>query len=120
MDADSQAGTQNNLGNALQELGQRESGTARLEEAVAACRAALEERSRDRVPLQWATTQNNVGNALQALGQGESGTARLQEAIRSWDACLTVASSAWLPEWVQTVRSNRHETQAEISRRAAK
>ena len=43
--------TQMNLGNALQTLGERESGTARLEEAVAAYRAALEERTRARVPL---------------------------------------------------------------------
>ena len=56
--------TQNNLGNALWTLGERESGTARLEEAVAAYRAALEERTRERVPLEWATTQNNLGNAL--------------------------------------------------------
>ena len=35
--------TQNNLGNALVALGERETGTARLEEAVAAYRAALEE-----------------------------------------------------------------------------
>ena len=35
------ATTQNNLGNALAGLGDRESGTARLEEAVAAYRAAL-------------------------------------------------------------------------------
>ena len=34
--------TQNNLGNALLRLGERESGTARLEEAVAAYRAAIE------------------------------------------------------------------------------
>jgi hypothetical protein len=33
--------TQNNLGSALEALGERESGTARLEEAVAAYRAAL-------------------------------------------------------------------------------
>jgi hypothetical protein len=33
--------TQNNLGNALQTLGERESGTARLEEAVAAFAACL-------------------------------------------------------------------------------
>ena len=32
--------TQNNLGNALWRLGERESGTARLEEAVAAYREA--------------------------------------------------------------------------------
>jgi tetratricopeptide (TPR) repeat protein len=80
--------TQNNLGNALQTLGQRESGTARLEEAVAACSAALEERTRDRVPLQWAMTQNNLGNALQTLGQRESGTARLEEAVAAYRAAL--------------------------------
>jgi len=44
---------QNNLGVALWTLGARESGTARLEEAVAAYRAALEEGTRDRVPLDW-------------------------------------------------------------------
>ena len=35
--------TQNNLGTALSSLGERDSGTARLEEAVAAYRAALAE-----------------------------------------------------------------------------
>ena len=39
-----------NLGNALWRLGERESGTAHLDEAVAAYRAALEERTRERVP----------------------------------------------------------------------
>ena len=33
--------TQNNRGTALRDLGERESGTARLEEAVAAYRVAL-------------------------------------------------------------------------------
>ena len=41
----------------------RESGTARLEEAVAAYRAALEEWTRDRVPLDWAS------GALAASGE---------------------------------------------------
>ena len=65
-------------------------------------------------------TQNNLGNALRALGARESGTARLEEAIGCWDACLTVAASAWLPEWVQAVRANRHDAQAEIARRSGK
>ena len=77
-----------NLGTALQTLGGRESGTARLEEAVVAYRAALEESSRDRVPLAWATTQNNLGNALQSLGERESGTARLEEAVAAHRAAL--------------------------------
>ena len=68
------ATTQNNLGNALLTLGERESGTARLEEAVAAYRAALEEWTRERVPLDWATTQNNLGNALSdARASGRAG-----------------------------------------------
>ena len=80
--------TQNNLGTALQVLGERESGTARLEEAVAAYRAALEERTRERVPLDWAVTQNNLGTALTRLGERESGTARLEEAVGAYRAAL--------------------------------
>ncbi len=68
--------TQNNLGTALSPLGERESGTARLEEAVAAYRDALTERTRERVPLGWAMTQNNLGNALWSLGEREAETAR--------------------------------------------
>jgi tetratricopeptide (TPR) repeat protein len=61
------ARTQNNLGNALSALGERESDTARLNEAVAAYREALKEYTRERVPLQWATTQNNLDLALKLL-----------------------------------------------------
>jgi hypothetical protein len=57
----------------------RESGTARL-------RAALEERTRERVPLDWAMTQNNLGLALQALGERESGTARVPAPARHEEA----------------------------------
>ena len=64
-----------NLGTALWTLGERESRTERLEEAVAAYREALKERTRERVPLDWATTQNNLGNALSRLGEREGGTA---------------------------------------------
>src|SRR5262249_34967265 len=73
--------TQNNLGNALRTLGERESGTAKLEEAVAAFRDALKEQTRERAPLQWAMTQNNLGIVLSRLGERESGTAKLEEAV---------------------------------------
>src|SRR5262249_33354807 len=69
-------------------LGEREGGTARLEEAVAACRAALEEWARDRVPLDWARTQANLGNALANLGEREGGTAHLEEAVAAYRAAL--------------------------------
>ncbi|QLH41082.1 MAG: tetratricopeptide repeat protein [Defluviicoccus sp.] len=80
--------TQNNLSNTLFRLGERESGTARLEDAVAAYRAALQEYTRERVPLQWAATQNNLGIALATLGERESDTARLEDAVAAYRAAL--------------------------------
>jgi hypothetical protein len=46
-----------------------------LLQAIAAFRAAMNEYTREREPLDWAATQNNLGNALQRLGERESGTA---------------------------------------------
>ncbi len=82
------AAANNNLGNVLRTLGEWETGTARLEEAVAAYRAALDVRTRERMPLQWATTQSNLGNALATLGEQESGTIRLQEAVDAYRSAL--------------------------------
>jgi tetratricopeptide (TPR) repeat protein len=87
------AETQNNLGNALQALGERESGTTRLEDAVAAFREALEEWTRERVPLDWAGTQNNLGAALARLGERERDMARLEEAVAAFREALK--------EWTQ-------------------
>ena len=63
-------------------LGERESGTQRLEEAVDAYRAALRQRTPGREPLDSAGTQNNLGNALGSLGEREAGTARLNPNFR--------------------------------------
>ena len=52
---------------ALVILGERDGGTARLEQAVAAFSEALKERTRARDPLGWAETQNNLGRAIQIL-----------------------------------------------------
>ena len=82
------AGAQVGLGSALSLIGQREGSTVRLEEAAAAYRAALEERTRERVPLLWATTQFNLANVLSDLGYRENGTARLTEAVAAYRAAL--------------------------------
>ena len=58
------------LGNALATLGERERGPERLEQAVAAYTEALKERTRARVPLDWAMVQNNLGAALVTQGPG--------------------------------------------------
>jgi tetratricopeptide (TPR) repeat protein len=97
-------GTAGNLrGNALLSLGERESGTERMEEAVLSYRAALEERTRDRVPLDWATTQSNLGCALWSLGGRECGTARLEEAVLAHRAALGERTRDRVPlDWAAT------------------
>ncbi len=76
--------TQMDLGFALERLGERESGTGRLEEAVAAYREALKENTRERAPFDWASTQTSLGNALLSLGERESGTALLEDAVAAY------------------------------------
>ena len=115
------ATTQNNLGTALESLGERESGTARLEEAVAAYREALKEQTRERVPLDWATTQNNLGNALARLGERESGTARLEEAVAAYREALKERTRERVPlAWAATQNNLGNALSSLGERRAEK
>jgi tetratricopeptide (TPR) repeat protein len=94
---------QNNLGTALSRLGERQSGTTKLEEAVVAYREALKELTRERVPLDWAMTQSNLGTALQELGARESGTARLEEAVAAYREALKERPRERVPlQWATT------------------
>ena len=91
------------FGNALQILGARERGTERLEQAVDTYRAALEEYSRERVPLDWAMTQHRLGNALQILGARERGTERLEQAVDTYRAALEERTRERVPlDWAAT------------------
>jgi hypothetical protein len=79
------AGTQNNLGNTLQEMGKRASGAEGmelLERSMGAYEAALEVNTRGEMPADWAGTQNNLGNTLQEMGNAPAGR-------RGWN-CLSV------------------------------
>jgi hypothetical protein len=79
--------SQNNLGVALVELAAREGGTARLEEAVVAFGAALEELRPLRDPVHWMNVEQSL-NAARAvlttereLDKISGGTAGLGEAV---------------------------------------
>src|SRR5437660_12550016 len=89
--------TQNNLGTVLWRL-------RRTEEAIAAFREALKERTRERVPLQWAATQSNLGNALRDLGGRESGTAKLDEAVAAHREALKERTRERVPlQWARSL-----------------
>ena len=76
------------------------------EQAVAAYRAALQERTRERVPLAWATTQNNLGNVLLALGKLESGTESLEQAVAAYTEALEECTSERVPlDWAMTQKN---------------
>jgi tetratricopeptide (TPR) repeat protein len=94
---------QNNLGIAFATLGQRESGTRWLAEAVEAFQNALREHTQERVPLDWARTQNNLGTALLRLGERESGTGRLTEAVEAYRNALREHTQERVPlDWART------------------
>ena len=58
-------------------------GQGGLENALVAYREALQERTRERVPLDWAATQNDLGRALVSTG------------VRGDDAAFTDAIAAY-------------------------
>jgi tetratricopeptide (TPR) repeat protein len=100
------AGTQMNLGKALESLGAREIGTEKIEEAVAAYRAALEEQTRERVPLDWAMAQINLGSALSGLGEREIGTEKIEEAVAAYRAGLEEWTRERVPlRWATTQKN---------------
>jgi tetratricopeptide (TPR) repeat protein len=82
------AESQNNLGIALSTLGERESGTAKLQEAVVAFREALKEHTHERVPLKWA------------VGERESGTGKFEEAAAAFREALKEVTRERVPlQW---------------------
>src|SRR5262249_58802400 len=88
----------------LWRLGERETGTTKLEEAIAAYREALKERTRGRTPREWAVTQNNLGIALFRLGERESGTRKLEEAIAAYREALKEHTPERYPlDWAGTL-----------------
>ena len=102
------------LGTALQVLGERESSTARLEEAVTAYRDALKEYTRERVPLDWAMTQNNLGNALAALAERQKSAVRMNEALTCMRAAAEVYQQSGDAYWLPIAQSRVTEMEAEL------
>src|SRR5208282_1557060 len=93
-----------------------QSHTARLEAAVAAYQEALKERTRERVPLDWAATQNNLGNALYELGLREADTAKLEAAVAAYQEALKV----WRGPDASMAQDNLDRAQAALAKMRTK
>ena len=105
------------LGSALTTLGEREGSSERLEQAVDAFRAALDEFTRDRTSLLWAVTLNGLGIALRALGERESGTERLEEATAAYRAVLEERTRERVPGVWATTQNNLGNALAALGER---
>lgn len=99
-------------------MGEHESGTTHLQESVTAFRLALEERTRERVPLDWAATQNNLGNALANLGKRESGTTRLQESVAAYRLALEEFKAGHAEYYVEKTQRSLEQVLELITKRA--
>src|ERR1700734_3105063 len=90
-------------------------GTASLEQAVAAYRAALNENTRDRVPLEWARTQMNLGNALERLGERKKSAKDMEEAVESMRGAVEVYQQAGEGYWLPIAQRRVMELQAKLA-----
>lgn len=88
---------------ALYAQGDEFGDNAALRDSITMHRRALQELSRDVVPLDWAAAENDLGNSLAALGGRESGTIHLQEAILAYRLALEERTRERVPlHWAQS------------------
>ena len=80
------------LGNTLMELGERESGAARLKDAIAAYRKALQLIPRSEEPRSWADAQLRLGRCLANIGERDGTASLLKEAAQAYRDALTEIS----------------------------
>ena len=93
------------LGNALVVLGKRESGPERLGQAVDAYSAALEIRTREPIPLDWASARKTTWESLFNLSVRPRRPTRslLEQAVDAYRAALEVRTREHVPfDWAST------------------
>lgn len=110
-------GLQVDLGNTLQTLGDRESGTEHLRQAEAAYRSALTAITRAWFPDDWAQIQNDLGSVLQALGDREARVSHLESAAEAYHLALEEMPQDTMPlDWAN-VQNNLGVTLTRLGER---
>jgi tetratricopeptide (TPR) repeat protein len=116
-DAAEWAGTAENLGDALERLGDRQGDVALLREAIAMDRASLDIQTRDRAPFWWAEAEQSLGNALERLGEHEGEAAQVDAAVAAYNAALNVYVAAGADHYITTCRNDRDRALAFLTAR---
>lgn len=104
------------LGHALVGLAKRESGTAQLEDALRAYRAAIAKWNRQERPLDWAEASAGMGLALGLLGQRRQAVSLLNEAAGAFLAAADIWTREERPAKWAELQFNLARTYLEIGR----
>jgi tetratricopeptide (TPR) repeat protein len=100
--------TQNNLGNAYQNLPTGDRGE-NLQRAIACYEAALRVYTEREFPMDWAMTQKNLGIAYGNLSTGDRAE-NLRRAIACYEAAIRGYEGVGLIEEAERVRRRLEET----------
>ena len=90
-------------------LGERERGTARLEEAVAAYREVLEKWTRESVPFLWAQTQENLALVYRALYNKDHQPSYPDAALEAIDGALVEYRKANAAFYIEKAKRLREQ-----------
>ena len=89
--------------------------------AIQSYRAALEIRTKERFPMQFAMTQNNLGNAYRTLAEVEDKAKNCKLAIQAFQAALEIYTQERFPMQLATTQNNlgnAYNTLAEVEDKA--
>lgn len=104
--------TQNNLGAALQTLGQRQENPRLLEEAIAAYENALLEITRKRTAMGWAMTLGNLGAVRMQLADMTKNVDTAHLALNDFDELVTYFQEASHSQYMELGEEQRKKAQA--------
>jgi len=94
---------QNNLGNALQEIGIRKCKRAYLEQAVQVRMTALKALPRGSAPLVWAKIQSCLGDTFRGIARLEEDAGYLEQSINAYRLALNEYTHDRTPlDWART------------------
>jgi hypothetical protein len=79
---------------------------------VAAYRAALEERARERMPLQWAASTGNQGVAMMVIADRTDDAALAETAVQQIEAAYEMTQSGGHEQWAAYYRAQLARAQA--------
>ncbi len=107
--------TQNNLGAALQSLGKRQDDTRLLEESVTAYENALQEITRQKLPLGWAMTLANLGAVRMILAERTGNAAVALMALNDFDEVVEFFRKASHAQYMELGEEQRKKAQALVA-----